>query len=434
MTQRVIGMQVFDEMESEVRSYCRHFTEVFVKASNATMEDSGGKTYIDFFAGAGALNYGHNNPRIRRRLVDYLLEDGITHGLDMATKAKASFLRRFRDVVLKPRGMSYKVMFPGPTGTNAVESALKLARKATGRTGILCFTNAFHGMSLGSLAATGNAFKRGGAGLPLAHTTFMPYDGYFGEEIDTAAYAEKLLDDPGSGVDRPAAVLLETVQGEGGLNAARAGWLQRIEALCRSRGILLIVDDVQMGCGRTGTFFSFEKAGIAPDIVCLSKSIGGYGLPMALTLVKPEYDLFRPGEHNGTFRGNNLAFVAAEEALAYWEDGEFEREIAAKARLMQQSLQRMCEAYPACGGTVRGRGMIQGIAFAEPELAVRLCRAAFERGVIMETSGPRDEVAKLMPPLTIERPLLEEGLRRVEQCLKLLAEHPSDATILAGRT
>ncbi|WP_213530552.1 aminotransferase class III-fold pyridoxal phosphate-dependent enzyme, partial [Paenibacillus cisolokensis] len=140
------------------------------------------------------------------------------------------------------------------------------------------------------------------------------------------------------------------------------------------------------------------------------------------------------GEHNGTFRGNNLAFVAAEEALAYWEDGEFEREIAAKARLMQQSLQRMCEAYPACGGTVRGRGMIQGIAFAEPELAVRLCRAAFERGVIMETSGPRDEVAKLMPPLTIERPLLEEGLRRVEQCLKLLAEHPSDATILAGRT
>ncbi|MBW7454300.1 diaminobutyrate--2-oxoglutarate transaminase, partial [Paenibacillus sepulcri] len=261
-------------MESEVRSYCRSFEKVFHKAKNAKLWDIEGREYIDFFAGAGALNYGHNNPAIRTRLVDYLLEDGVTHSLDMATKAKEMFLKRFTLSILKPRGLDYKIMFPGPTGTNSVESAMKIARKVTGRRNIVCFTNAFHGMSLGSLAATGNAFKRKGAGVDLPNTNFMPYDGYFGEGINTVDMMEKYLDDPGSGFDLPAAIILETVQGEGGLNAASPAWLKRVQELCLKRDILLIVDDVQMGCGRTGTFFSFEEAGINPDIVCLSKSIG----------------------------------------------------------------------------------------------------------------------------------------------------------------
>lgn len=411
------SLQVFEDMESEVRSYCRSFTTVFHKAKNARLWDTNGNEYIDFFAGAGALNYGHNNPKIKQKLIEYMLDDGITHSLDMATHAKEQFLQQFNDKILRPRDLSYKVMFPGPTGTNSVESALKIARKVTGRTGIIAFTNAFHGMSLGSLAVTGNKFKRGGAGVPLDHATFMPYDGYLGEEINTALIMEKMLDDPGSGVETPAAVILETVQGEGGLNAASAGWLKEIARICRQRDILLIVDDVQMGCGRTGSFFSFDHAGIEPDIVCLSKSIGGFGLPFALTLIKPEYDQWNPGEHNGTFRGNNLSFIAATEALSYWEDGRMEQELKVKSAMIENALQTMLDDHPQCGARLKGKGMILGIAFDMPEQAAQLCKAAFERGIIMETSGPNDEVAKLMPPLTIETELLARGLALVAEAM-----------------
>lgn len=345
----------------------------------------------------------------------------MTHSLDMATEAKETFLTRFREVILKPRGWDHKVMFPGPTGTNAVEAALKIARKATGRTSILCFTNAFHGMSLGSLSVTGNAFKRKGAGVELSHSVFMPYDGYFGDNVDTMAYIEKLLDDPGSGVPLPAAVIVEAVQGEGGLNAASRKWLRRLERLCRSKGMLLILDDIQMGCGRTGSFFSFDDAGIEPDIICLSKSIGGYGLPMALTLLKPGIDIWEPGEHNGTFRGNNLGFIAATEALAYWENDQFRRDIHSRERRMRLTLERVSEKYGSMCGEVRGRGMIQGIAFRKPELAGRLSELAFESGLILETSGPRGEVAKLMPPLTIEMNTLEQGLVIFENSVDKLA-------------
>ncbi len=416
------SMQVFERLESEVRSYCRSFPTVFTKASEASIWDVNGKEYIDFFAGAGALNYGHNNERIRRKLIDYLLADGVTHSLDMATKAKENFLTAFDSIILKPRNLSYKIMFPGPTGTNAVESAMKIARKVTGRTNIVCFTNAFHGMTQGSLSATGNKFKRGGAGVPLSYTTFAPYDGYFDKQFDTSLMLDKLLGDPGSGIELPAAIILETVQGEGGLNAASFSWLRKIEALCRKYGMLLIVDDVQMGCGRTGTFFSFEEAGIRPDIVCLSKSIGGYGLPMALTLIKPEYDQWAPGEHNGTFRGNNLAFVAATEALSFWENEGFEAELKAKSEMIRMGLERITIKHPETQMEIKGRGMIQGIAFKRTELAGKLCAIAFEKGIIMETSGPNDEVAKLMPPLTIGQKILAKGLAVVEAAFTELLE------------
>ncbi len=415
-------LKVFNEMESEVRSYCRSFETVFTKAKNARLWDRKGKSYIDFFAGAGALNYGHNNDAIRAKLVEYLLSDGVSHSLDMATEAKETFLLAFRKTILQPRSLDYKIMFPGPTGTNTVESALKTARKVTGRTNVVCFTNAFHGMSLGSLAATGNRFKRSGAGMPLGGTTFMPYDGYYGEHNDTAKMFEKLLEDPGSGIDLPAAVILETLQGEGGLNRASDEWLQKIENICRKHGILLIVDDVQMGCGRTGTFFSFEQSGIRPDIVCLSKSIGGYGFPLALTLIKPEHDVWSPGEHNGTFRGNNLAFIAATEAIRYWEDGRLQAHVAQNADLIHGTLSELVADYPEWLSRKKGKGFIQGIAFREPELAGEMCREAFRNGLIMETSGAYDEVAKLMPPLTIETELLKQGLNIVKRSLAAVVE------------
>lgn len=415
-------MDVFNQMESEVRSYCRSFQTVFTTASNAIMQDVNGKSYIDFFAGAGALNYGHNDSRIRTKLIEYLLEDGVTHSLDMATKAKENFLVAFNQTILEPRGLTYKVMFPGPTGTNSVESALKTARKATGRTNIICFTNAFHGMTQGSLSATGNRFKRNGAGLPLSGTTFMPYDGYFGDSIDTSEMLEKLLDDPGSGIDLPAAVILETLQGEGGLNRASSSWLRKVEQICRKHQMLLIVDDVQMGCGRTGTFFSFEGSGIKPDIVCLSKSIGGYGLPLALTLIKPEYDNWKPGEHNGTFRGNNLGFVAAAEALRYWDSKVFQKDIKRKSDVIYNCLSKLAADYPEWISGIKGKGFIQGLCFRVPEIASKVCKEAFHNGLIMETSGAFDEVAKLMPPLTIEEDVLKQGLVILEQALKKVIE------------
>ncbi|CAM4201678.1 diaminobutyrate--2-oxoglutarate transaminase [Paenibacillus alkaliterrae] len=424
------NMNVFNQMESEVRSYCRSFQTVFTTASNAKMQDVNGKSYIDFFAGAGALNYGHNDSRIRTKLIDYLLEDGVAHSLDMATKAKENFLLTFNRTILEPRGLQYKVMFPGPTGTNTVESALKTARKVTGRTNIVCFTNAFHGMTQGSLSATGNRFKRAGAGLPLSGTTFMPYDGYFGDSIDTSAMLEKLLDDPGSGIDLPAAVILETLQGEGGLNRASASWLRKVEQICRKHQMLLIVDDVQMGCGRTGTFFSFEDSGILPDIVCLSKSIGGYGLPLALTLIKPEHDIWSPGEHNGTFRGNNLGFVAATEALRYWESHTFQKEIKRKSDVIHTCLSRLAADYPEWISEIKGMGFIQGMSFHEPEMASKVCKEAFHNGLIMETSGPFDEVAKLMPPLTIEDEVLKQGLAIIERALKTVTENEAGRKVV----
>ncbi len=414
-------MQVFERNESEVRSYCRSFPAKFEKASGYTMWDVEGKAYLDFFAGAGALNYGHNPPEMKRKLMAYLAEDGISHTLDMASRAKEDFLSRFSRIILKPRGLDYKVMFPGPTGTNSVESALKLARKVTARQTVMGFTNAFHGMTLGALAVTGNKFKRGGAGVPLHHAVSMPYDGYLGSDINTLDYIESYLKDSGSGISLPAAIIVETLQGEGGIHVASDQWLKGLASICKRYGMLLIVDDVQMGCGRTGPFFSFERSGIVPDIVCLSKSIGGYGLPMALTLIKPELDKWKPGEHNGTFRGNNLAFVAASEALNYWQTGRFEEEIGEKARFLSGELENMTREFPGLNGERRGLGLMQGIAF-EPGMADRISRLAFERGLIMETSGTDSEVIKIMPPLTIDREGLKRGLGLLEECLVELVD------------
>ncbi|HET7522140.1 MAG TPA: diaminobutyrate--2-oxoglutarate transaminase [Bacillales bacterium] len=411
-------MSVFEQLESEVRSYSRSFPTVFERSKGSKLWDTDGKEYIDFFAGAGALNYGHNNGNMQEKIIEYIRNDGIVHSLDMGTTARAEFLRQFNETILAPRNLEYKVMFPGPTGTNSVESALKIARKVTGRETVISFTNAFHGMTIGSLSVTGNSFKRHGAGIPLHHSVSMPFDDYM-EDHDSLAYLERFLEDSGSGVALPAAIILETVQGEGGLNAASFEWMKKVEDICKRWDIFLIVDDVQAGCGRTGTFFSFEPAGIQPDVVCLSKSIGGIGLPMAITLIKPKYDQWGPGEHNGTFRGNNLAFIAATEALtAYWKNDDFSREIQRKADVVKNTLSDFVETYPQLEGTLRGRGLMQGIACGKEGLAEEVTSAAFKRGLIIETSGPNDEVVKILPPLIIDDADLDKGLHILEESIK----------------
>ncbi len=409
-------MDIIERHESVVRSYCRNFPAVFDKAVGSCLYDTSGRRYLDFFAGASVINYGHNNRRLKAKLIEYIDSDGITHSLDMACTAKAMFLKTFHELILQPRGMDYKVQFPGPAGNNSVEAALKLARKVKGREKIISFTNAFHGMTLGALSVTGNAFKRSGAGLPLNYSDTMPFCGYFGDEVDTIEYLDRFLSDSGSGVDLPAAVIVETIQAEGGIKVAEDKWLQDLQALCRKYDMLFIVDDIQVGCGRTGTFFSFERAGLDPDIVCLSKALSGYGLPFAITLLKPELDQWEPGEHNGTFRGNDLAFITATETLKlYWSDDKLSREVVAKAQLVEAELVKIIKRYPEAQGTHRGRGLIQGIEFANIELAGVVSSIAFEHGLIIETSGPEGQVLKLLPPLTISEEELREGLAIIDR-------------------
>jgi diaminobutyrate-2-oxoglutarate transaminase len=412
-------MKIFKQMESEVRSYARSFPRVFDKAQGEFLFDNEGGEYLDFLAGAGTLNYGHNNPIFKKALIDYIERDGVTHGLDMYTEAKKQFLKAMRDKILIPRGLDYRVQFTGPTGTNAVEAALKLARKVTGRQTIVSFTNGFHGVSLGALAATGNSHHRGGAGIMLTGVTRMPYDGYLGESVDTTEYLEKALSDGSSGIDLPAAVIVETVQGEGGLNVASYEWLRSLEKICRRHEILLIVDDIQAGCGRTGTYFSFEQAGIKPDMVTLSKSLSGYGLPMAVVLIRPEIDEWAPGEHNGTFRGNNMAFVTATAAIEhYWSDDSFSREIGRKSRVVSTRLDKMATKYGHGLFNTKGMGMFQGIDCTSGIVAGKITKLAFEKGMVIETCGADDNVIKFFCPLTISDESLTRGLDILEASMR----------------
>lgn len=404
-------MSIFETLESQVRSYSRGWPVVFDRAQGSWQYTEDGAAYLDFFAGAGALNYGHNNPLFKQALVDYISRDGVTHSLDTHTVAKRDFLETFDELVLRPRSLEYKVVLPGPGGANAVEAALKLARKVTGKESVINFTNAFHGMTLGALSVTGNSMKRGGAGIPLVHSTPMPYDQYFEGAYPDFLYLERLLVDSGSGLNAPAAIIVEAVQGEGGLNAANLEWLRGLSDLCKRHGILLVLDDVQMGCGRTGPFFSFEDAGIEPDMICLSKSIGGYGIPMALTLIKPELDVWEPGEHNGTWRGISPAFVTATEALRqYWHDDTLEKSTRANGERVGSVLDEIVAAHPQADLVAKGRGLARGLEIASGELADKICAAAFDRGLMLETAGPEGEVVKLLPPLTTTDGEFEQGL------------------------
>ncbi|WFU43353.1 diaminobutyrate--2-oxoglutarate transaminase [Bradyrhizobium sp. CB82] len=404
------SQSIFEQHESQVRSYCRDIPVVFHRASGHLLFDERGRSYIDFLAGAGALNYGHNNPELKQAVIEYMHADGVTHSLDLYTGAKRSFICEFQQTILAPRHLDYRMQFTGPTGANAVEAALKLARRATSRTNVVSFTNSFHGMSLGALGASSARRKRSGAGLPFVGVDRFPFDGYLGPHVDTLAYLDEALSDPGSGIDAPAAFIVETLQAEGGLNEARINWLRGLQEVARRHGALLIVDEIQTGCGRTGPFFSFERAGLYPDVVCMAKSIGGLGLPMALVLIRPEHDVWEPGQHNGTFRGNNLAFVAGAQALRLWREPAFERAIARKGELMRERLQRIAHATR---GEVRGLGMLQGVAWSDREFARSVARRALADGVIVETCGAWDQVLKIMPPLTIPEQALCDGLDRV---------------------
>ncbi|MCS3695027.1 diaminobutyrate-2-oxoglutarate transaminase [Bradyrhizobium elkanii] len=415
-------VDVFAQSESEVRYYCRKLPNLLSSGRGALVRDVAGNTFVDFISGCGALNYGHNHAKIKRAAIEHLSSDGILAGLDFHTDAKLRFLETFRDIILKPRGLRYKLQFPGPTGANCVEAAIKLARKVTGRSAVVAFTNAFHGMSTGALALTGSWAARRASAPVLGDVIRLPFDGYRGAGVPDLERFEAMANDPSGGIEPIAAIIVEVVQGEGGLNVATTAWLRALSALTARLGALLIVDDIQAGCGRTGTFFSFERAEIVPDVVCLAKSIGGSGLPMSLLLLKPEHDVWSPGEHNGTFRGNGLAFATAAAAIGLWEDGEMSI-LPTNAALLTSWIDGMTSEF---GRSVqpKGIGMMQGLEFFDPHNADRVHRAAIARGVIVECGGPHDEVLKIMAPLNIEPNLFADGLDRVATAIREVLASP----------
>ncbi|MBV0910872.1 diaminobutyrate--2-oxoglutarate transaminase [Anianabacter salinae] len=424
MTAQTADHAIFERRESEARSYCRSFPTSFTKAQGSILTDASGREYIDFLAGCSSLNYGHNDPDMKAALIEHIQADGITHGLDMFTDTKAEFLQAFEDKILKPRGMDHKVMMTGPTGTNAVEAAMKLARKVTGRKNIIAFTNGFHGMTLGALACTGNQGKRDGAGTgaPLCGTSRMPYDGAFGDDVDTLKQIEIMLDNPSSGVDTPAAFIVEPVQGEGGLNAASREWLEGISRLAKKHGAMLIIDDIQSGCGRTGTFFSFEDWDVDADMITMAKSFSGMGLPFAALLIKPEHDIWKPAEHNGTFRGNTHAFVTARVAIEkFWSDDTFQSAVQRKAKLVEDRFKAIADFLP--GASLKGRGMMRGIDVGSGDLAGDICAKAFDNGLIIETSGAHDEVVKFLGALTTPDDVLNKGFDILEAAARECAQN-----------
>jgi diaminobutyrate-2-oxoglutarate transaminase len=393
-----------NKLESEVRYYSRIHPVIFSKAKNSIVYDRDNNEYIDFFCGAGSSNYGHNNDAMKGAIIDYLQRDGVINSLDQLTDAKNDFINTFNDTILTPRSLDYKIQFTGPTGTNAVEAALKLARKFTGREKIIYFENSFHGMTYGSMSVSGMNNHKLAADYKT-NVVEMP----FANKSDSLEILENHLNNCNK-VDLPAGIILETIQAEGGVKVAPKEWLEEVARLAKKFEILLIVDEIQTGCGRTGTFFSFEIANITPDIVCLSKSLSGFGLPLSINLLNPKIDCWSPGEHNGTFRGNNLAFIAATVALNMWSDEKFSQGILERSQIMD-------DFFKSKNIKLKGKGLMKAFETENSEANDRLRQIIFDNGVLVDTCGPKNNLIKMMPPINISTDNLLDGLNQVYQAI-----------------
>jgi diaminobutyrate-2-oxoglutarate transaminase len=398
------------EVESKVASYNKTFTEIFDKASGSYMYDKDNNEYLDFFTGAGTMNYGHNNEISNNAMINHINHGGILHSLDLDTVEKINFMNTIQEVILKPRNLDYKIQLVSPSGTNSVEAAFKLARKNTQRRKILAFTGGFHGMTLGSLGATANKAYKDEI-YPDTEVTSIPFENYL-EGLDSLDLLEKTLQDDGSGTTIPAGIIIETVQSDGGVNIASIEFLQRLRSICTKYNIMMIVDDIQVGNGRTGDFFSFERADIVPDIVCISKGIGG-GMPLSILLFKKELDIWNKGEHSGTFRGNNLSFVSGSSIIRhYWSTDNFSKEIKEKENIVSKYLKESLNDH-----SYRGIGLIWGIVLT-PEKASAIRDSLFKDNLIIEIVGSDDSILKIMPPLTISNEDLVKGLEKIIKHIK----------------
>lgn len=400
--------------ESAARTYARSLPIVPVRARGLTIEGADGRRYLDCLSGAGTLALGHNHPVVLEAIRSVLDSGAPLHILDLATPVKDGFTNELFATLPRELAERGRVQFCGPAGTDAVEAAFKLVRTATGRDGMFAFSGAYHGMTQGALEASGGARRVGVTRLPYPYSYRCPFGtgGERGAEL-SARWAENLLDDPKSGVGRPAGMILEPVQGEGGVIPAPDGWLRRMREITAARDVPLIVDEVQTGVGRTGAFWAIDHTGTVPDVLVLSKAIGG-SLPLAVIVYREELDAWEPGAHAGTFRGNQLAMAAGAATLAYVRENRLAERAAELGDRMLARLGELAVRHD-CVGDVRGRGLMLGVELvgadaepdaggarpAAPELASAVQQECLARGLIVELGGRHGAVVRLLPPLTI---------------------------------
>lgn len=426
------------QFESNVRSYPRKLPFAIAAAEGVWLTDVNGKRYIDCLAGAGTLALGHNHPVITKSITDTLASNLPLHTLDITTPLKDAFSQRLYEL-LSTDSDTYCLQFCGPTGADAVEAALKLAKKATGRSGIISFSGGYHGMTHGALAVTGNLAPKAGVEGLMGNVQFLPYPneyrcafGLDGAQSVTAhmRYFESFLRDVESGFNTPAAVILEVIQGEGGVNPAPIEWLRHVRAVTRELGILLIIDEVQTGFCRTGRWFAYQHAGIDPDFVVMSKAVGG-GLPMAVLGIKKALDVWQPGEHSGTFRGNQLAMATGLATLDYLAEHDMAQQVAKLGEWFKAELTALATQYPMLGH-VRGYGLMIGVEIvdparpevesggfmADPNRCAAIQQACFASGLVLEKGGRAGTVLRFLPPLIITQEELEMVLDKFAAALK----------------
>ena len=408
--------------ESAARTYARHLPIVPVRALGMTVHGADGRSYLDCLAGAGTLALGHNHPVVVDAIRRVLDAGAPLHALDIATPVKDDFTAALFEVLPEELARDGRVHFCGPAGTDAVEAAFKLVQTATGRGGLLAFTGAYHGMTAGAMAATGNVAVRAPLAGPALEVSRLPFPysyrcpfGIGGEQGERIAvrYAESLLDDPNGGVLPPAGMIVEPVQGEGGVVPAPDEWLREIRRITAERGIPLIADEIQTGVGRTGAFWAVQHSGVVPDVLVLSKAIGG-SLPLAVIVYRAELDQWAPGAHTGTFRGNQLAMAAGAATLRFVRDANLSERAASLGARITGELRSLAAERP-CIGEVRGRGLMIGLELVAPDaapdalgsrpaapgLAARARALCLQRGLIVELGGRHDTVLRLLPPLVM---------------------------------
>ncbi|MFD4582411.1 diaminobutyrate--2-oxoglutarate transaminase family protein [Streptomyces sp. NPDC058423] len=423
--------------ESAARTYARSLPIVPVRARGLTIEGADGRRYLDCLSGAGTLALGHNHPVVLEAIKKVLASGAPLHVLDLATPVKDAFTTELFATLPRPLADDARIQFCGPAGTDAVEAALKLVRTATGRTGLLAFTGAYHGMTAGALDASGGAADVRVTRLPFPQNYRCPFGvgGDRGAEL-AARWTENLLDDPKGGVPAPAGMILEPVQGEGGVIPAPDGWLRRMRELTASRSIPLIADEVQTGVGRTGAFWAVEHSGIVPDVMVLSKAIGG-SLPLAVIVYRADLDVWQPGAHAGTFRGNQLAMAAGAATLAFVRENRLAERAATLGTRMLGQLQGLAATH-RCIGDVRGRGLMIGVELvdpgtddpqadvppADPVLAAAVQRECLRRGLIVELGGRHSGVVRLLPPLTLTDEQAQAVLDRFADSLEAAVRAP----------
>ncbi|MEV0322619.1 diaminobutyrate--2-oxoglutarate transaminase family protein [Streptomyces sp. NPDC050658] len=429
---RLLGRQ--EARESSARTYARHLPVVPVQARGAQVTGMDGRTYVDCLSGAGTLALGHNHPAVMGALKATLERGAPLHVLDMITPEKDAFTSELLGVLPGGLGRSARVHFCGPTGADAVEAALKLARLATGRQGVVAFSGAYHGMTMGASAVSGGDRMRmlAGAGgapvsrLPFPHDYRCPFGVGNGETARLSIrLLENMLDDPSGGLGLPAAVILEVVQGEGGVIPASDDWLREVRRITKERGIVLILDEVQTGVGRTGTFWACQRADVTPDILVMSKAVGG-GLPLALIAYRPELDVWLPGDHTGTFRGNTLAMVAGEVTLRTVREERLDERAGTVGARLAEGLRALVAEHSYLG-QARGRGLMLGVEVVDPHAspdslgvlpaaparARALQAACVDAGLLLELGGRHDAVLRLLPPLILSDAQADQILERL---------------------